>query len=302
MPAPPQRPTSRTADALASPALANLIGLAGIVTPLVAWAIKAPDLKNVLLAAETAIVLILVGSHIWLRRRYITLRRAHNLKNMDDARFYELVRAHVEREITQDYDEIANGHMRVYASDVPRLSVMLVKTLIEAQSEPQRILAADLTTNPALLTRRREYLAANRQMIDAGGQINRLFIAWREDLAREEYARDLLALINQHRQIGVTAGLAVRDRLRPEQAVDYIVFAAGAALVEEEQGDADYNNGRSTVYFQGVDRWRERFEDVWGHGPSSASMTLQNYETIVRPMIDSSTWDADSIRQAIDAA
>ncbi|MEU5547848.1 hypothetical protein AB0G85_36965 [Streptomyces sioyaensis] len=121
---------------------------------------------------------------------------------------------------------------------MPRLSVMLVKTVVEAQSEPQRILAADLTTNPALLTRRREYLTANRQMIESGGRINRLFIAWRDDLAREEYARDLLALINQHRQIGVTAGLAIRDRLRPEEAVDYIVFAAAAALVEEEQGDA----------------------------------------------------------------
>ncbi|MFF7234476.1 hypothetical protein [Streptomyces sioyaensis] len=301
MPA-PQRPASQAANALASPALANIIALAGIATPLAAWAIKAPDIKNVLLAAETAIVLVLASSHIWLRRRYITLRRAHNLKSMDDAHYYELVRAHVEREITQNYEEIANGHMRVYASDVPRLSVMLVKTVVEAQSEPQRILAADLTTNPALLTRRREYLTANRQMIESGGQINRLFIAWRDDLAREEYARDLLALINQHRQIGVTAGLAIRDRLRPEEAVDYIVFAAAAALVEEEQGDADYNNGRSTVYFQGVERWTERFEGVWGHGAHCATMTLQTYENLTRPMIDADAWDADRVTQTIDAA
>ncbi|MEU5547849.1 hypothetical protein AB0G85_36970 [Streptomyces sioyaensis] len=71
MPA-PQRPASQAANALASPALANILALAGIATPLAAWAIKAPDIKNVLLAAETAIVvLVLVSSHIWLRRRYI---------------------------------------------------------------------------------------------------------------------------------------------------------------------------------------------------------------------------------------
>lgn len=58
----PQRPALRSIDALASPALANLIGLAGIITPVVAWATKAPDIKNVLLAAETAIVLVLVAA------------------------------------------------------------------------------------------------------------------------------------------------------------------------------------------------------------------------------------------------
>ncbi|MEW1678107.1 hypothetical protein [Streptomyces noursei] len=297
-----QRPASRTLDALASPGLANLIGLVGIITPVVAWATKAPDLKNVLLAAETGIVVVLVGSHIWLRKRFITLRRAHNLKAMDDAAFYESVREQVERDLVQDYEEIANGHLRVYASDVPRLSVMLVRTLINTQAQPQRILAADLTTDPSLLTRRREYLAANRQMIDSGGQINRLFIVRRDDLAREDYARDLLTLINQHRQIGVTAGLAVRDRLRPEEAVDYIVFAGAAVLVEEEQGDSDYNHGRSSVHFQGIDRWTERFDNVWGTGAHAAPVTLQAYEALARPMLDGGTWDSDRVRQALDAA
>ncbi|GAA2687114.1 hypothetical protein [Streptomyces lunalinharesii] len=295
-------PGSRTLDALASPGLANLIGLVGIITPAVAWATKTPDLKNILLAAETGIVLLLVGSHIWRSKRFITLPKANNLTAMDDAAFYERVRVQVERDLVQDYEEIANGHMRVYASDVPRLSVMLVKTLIDAQSQPQRILAADLTTNPTLLTRRREYLNANRQMIDSGGQIQRLFIANRDDLTREAYARDLLALINQHRQIGVTAGLAIRDRLRAEEAVDYIVFASAAVLVEEEQGDADYNHGRSSVHFQGVDRWAQRFDTVWGTGAHAAPQTLQTYETAVRPMLDGGTWDSNRVQQTLDAA
>ncbi|MFI9206263.1 hypothetical protein [Streptomyces sp. NPDC053048] len=300
MSAPPQRSAARPIDALASPALTNLLGIVGIVTPVAAWATAQPDIKNLLLIVETVIVLVLVGTHLWLRKRFITLRRANNLKSMDDPGYYDLVRAHAERELISEYSEIADGHMRVYASEVPRLSVMLVKTLIEAQSEPQKILAADLTTDPSLLTRRREYMAANRQMIEAGGTINRLFIAHRDDLARETYARDLLALIASHRQLGVTCGLAVREHLRPEQAVDYIVFAAAAVLVEEEQGDAEYTRGRSSVYFKDSARWRERFESAWGHGADAAPMALQTYEILTRPMLEAGTWDADRVKQSVD--
>ncbi|WP_367141008.1 MULTISPECIES: hypothetical protein [Streptomyces] len=300
MTAPPRSPGVRAFDALASPALTNALAVIGIITPVAAWVTAQPDVKNVLIIAETVIVLILLASHLWLRSRYITLRRANNLKTMDDPRYYDLVRAHVEAELVSDYSEIADGHMRVYASEVPRLSVTLVKTLLESQAQPQKILAADLTTDPGLLTRRREYLAANRQMIESGGEIRRLFIAYRDDLARETYARDLLALIASHRQLGVTCGLAVREHLRPEQAVDFVVFAAAAVLVEEEQGDADYTRGRSSVYFKDSARWTQRFESAWGHGADSAPMALQTYEVLTRPMLDAGTWDTDRVKQAAD--
>ncbi|MEU3356127.1 hypothetical protein [Streptomyces sp. NPDC037389] len=301
MSAPPNRSSgARAVDALASSALTNLIAVVGIITPVAAWATSQPDIKNLLIIAETVIVLVLLANLLWRRSRFIPLRRANNLKAMDDPRYYDLVRAHVESELISEYSEIADGHMRVYASEVPRLSVTLVKTLIESQSAPQRILAADLTTDPGLLTRRREYLAANRQMIEAGGEIQRLFIAYRDDLAREAYARDLLALIGSHRQLGVTCGLAVREHLRPEQAVDFIVFAAAAVLVEEEQGDADYTRGRSSVYFKDSARWTARFESAWGHGADSAPMALQTYEVLTRPMVESGTWDTDRVKQAVE--
>ncbi|GAA1930436.1 hypothetical protein [Streptantibioticus ferralitis] len=301
MSAPRRTPAARTASALASPALTNAIGLIGIVTPIVAWANSGRGVKNILLVAETVIVLVLVATHIWLRRRFITLRRANNLNAMDDAHYYDLIRAQLESDLVAEYGEIADGHLRVYSSEVPRLSVMLVKTLISSQSEPQRILAADLTTDPSLLTRRREYLAANRQFIESGGTISRLFIAHAADLAREDYTRDLLQLISHHRELGVTCGLAVRDRLRAEQAVDYIVFAGAAVLVEEEQGDADFTKGRSSVYFKGVDRWSQRFESVWGQGADSAPLVLQKYETLARPMLDADTWDSDRVKEGVDA-
>ncbi|MFE0916095.1 hypothetical protein, partial [Streptomyces sp. NPDC058812] len=232
-------------------------------------------------------------------KNYIPLRRANNLKAMDDAAYYDRVRARLEAELISDYGEIADGHLRVYAAEVPRLSTLLVNTVTEAQAEPQRILAADLTTNPTLLTGRREYIAANRRFTEAGGRIDRLFIVHAADLARQEFASSLLELVGQHRDLGVTCGLAVRDRLRADQAVDVVIFANAAALVEEEQGDADYNRGRSSVYFKGIGRWAGRFESVWGHGADSAPRVLQTYEATARPMLDAGTWDATRINATV---
>ncbi|MGW1321534.1 hypothetical protein ACWD64_03305 [Streptomyces antibioticus] len=283
-------PLTRITDTLGSPVLGAVIGIAGLVTPVVGWAVERVNLKA-LLVVQGVLILILAVGHLWTRRAYIHLRRANNLKAMDDARYYDLVRAHLERELVSEYGEIADGYLRVYASEVPRLSALLVNTLTDATSEPKRILAADLTTNPHLLTQRREYLAANRNFTDGGGTINRLFIVHAADLAKKDFAAALLELIGRHRDIGVTCGLAVRDRLRADEAVDYVVFAHAAVLVEEEQGDADYTRGRSSVYFKGVDRWRSRFENVWGIGADSAPRALQTYETAARLMLEAGTWD-----------
>ncbi|MEU6481040.1 hypothetical protein ABZ858_30015 [Streptomyces sp. NPDC047017] len=271
----------------------------GIVTPIIAWLTARGTTKNVLLIAETVIVMMLVGSHIWLRKRFIQLRRSNNLRDMDDAYYYDLIRAKLEHELVSDYGAVADGHLQVYASEVPRLSVMLVQALLEARSQPQRVLASDLTTDPGLLTRRREYLAANRQLLQAGGTINRLYIAYERDLVREDYARSLLQLIDHQREMGVTCGLAVRDRLRADQAVDVIIISAAAALVEDEQGDADYTRGRSTVHFKGVGRWITRFESAWGNGADSAAAALRTYENTARPLLGSA-WDDIRIRQTVD--
>ncbi|ANW22633.1 hypothetical protein I3J09_28100 (plasmid) [Streptomyces clavuligerus] len=286
-------------DTLGSPAVGALVGIAGLAVPVVGWLADHVNLK-VLLAVQAGLILVLATGHWWMRKAYIQLRRANNLKTMDDAAYYDRVRSQLERELISDYREIADGHLRVFASEVPRLSALLVKTVTDAASEPQRILAADLTTDPALLAGRREYLAANRRFTESGGTISRLFIAYRADLIRPGYARALLDLVGHHRDLGVTCGLAVRDRLRADQAVDVVVFAGAAALVEEEQGDADYQRGRSSVYFKNVDRWRGRFEEVWGQGSGSAPRTLQTYESAVRPMLDTGAWDEGRASTAVD--
>ena len=73
MAAPRRESAGRAVDALASPALANIIGLAGIITPIIAWLTARGTTRNALVA-ETVIVMLLVGSHIWLRKRYIQLK------------------------------------------------------------------------------------------------------------------------------------------------------------------------------------------------------------------------------------
>ncbi|WP_329564474.1 hypothetical protein OG711_38725 (plasmid) [Streptomyces uncialis] len=299
MPGQRRSPAAGILDTLGSPAVGALIGLAGLIVPVVGWAADHVNLKA-LLIVQGVLILLLAAGHLWMRKAYIHLRRANNLKAMDDSAYYDLVRSRLERELISDYSEIADGHLRVYAGEVPRLSALLVKTVTEAQSEPQRILAADLTTDPALLTRRREYLAANRRFTETGGTISRLFIVRRADLLTQDFARALLDLVGSHRDLGVTCGLAVRDRLRADQAVDVVVFAAAAALVEEEQGDADYQQGRSSVYFKGVERWADRFEETWGQGADSAPRALQTYESAIRPMLDAGNWDATRATGTVD--
>ncbi|MFC5144605.1 hypothetical protein [Streptomyces aureoversilis] len=101
-------------------------------------------------------------------------------------------------------------------------------------------------------------------------------------------------------QFGVACGLAVRKHLRPDQTVDFIIFADAAVLIEEEQGDADYHRGRNSVYFKDSARWAQRFESAWGHGADSAPMALQAYDLFTRPLLDGSNWDTGRVTQAVD--
>lgn len=300
MSTPPRRDAgTRVAEAISSQTLNALIGIIGLVIPIVAWAMQQKNLTNIVLAGETVLLLLMIANHMWLRRIYIQLRRAND-RHMADARYFALIRSQLERDLIADFGEIADGHLQVYASEVPRLSVLLFKVLIDSGSQPQRVLAADLTTNPNLLTARREYLAVNRQLIEAGGSIQRLFICWTADLVREDFGRSLLQLIDHHRSLGVQCALAVRDRLRADQAIDFVVISHAAVLVEEEQGDAEYLRGRSSVYFKQVERWAGRFESVWGHGSLSAPFALSTYESRVRPMLAAQNWDEEAARVTVD--
>ena len=109
--------------------------------------------------------------------------------------------------------------MQAYTADVSRLVVLLPQTLTDAAVQPKRTLATDLAA-PAGLLAPRAYLAENRRLIEAGGEIRRIFICWAANLATEGYARGLQNLVDNQRAAGVQCGPGRRRprstiRLRP---------------------------------------------------------------------------------------
>ncbi|MEU3094185.1 hypothetical protein ABZ690_04980 [Streptomyces sp. NPDC006967] len=63
--------STRVAEALSSQVLNALVGIAGIAIPIAAWVAEKSLLRDVLLAAETVLLLLMVANHMWLRRIYI---------------------------------------------------------------------------------------------------------------------------------------------------------------------------------------------------------------------------------------
>lgn len=289
---------SRVAGFLSSATVNTVVGVAGVAIPVAAWVNSSSTVKNALLGIETALVVGMAANQVWLRRIYLQLRRA-NGRQMADGRYFDLVRTRLESDLLADYDQIADGHLQVYASEVPRVSVLLLRALIDSNCAPRRVLAVDLTTDPNLLSGRQDYLAANRRLIETGGTIQRLFTCWSADLGKPQFATALLPLVEYHRSLGVQCGLAVRDRLPADHAIDFVVVAQGAVLVEEEQGNAEYTRGRSSVYFKNVARWENRFEAMWGTpGTPSAMLRMQAYEAATRPMMTGS-WEAGRVTAAL---
>jgi hypothetical protein len=83
------------------------------------------------------------------------------------------------------------------------------------------------------------------------------------DLVTEGYARELQELVNTQRAAGAQCGLAMRDHLTAEQAVDFLVVSRAAVSVQDDQA----TRGRISVYFKNVDRWVGRHESMWGTRP-----------------------------------
>ena len=285
---------------LTSPITNTVLGALGLLVPFVAWAAKKSFVKDVALVIETVIVIALVVYVVWLRSAYHQLRRA-NAKRMSDPKFFDAMRRELETDLVNEFEEIADGNVHVYAGDVPRVSVLLYKTLLSGDHHLKRVLATDLTTDPKILGQRREYLAINRKLIDSGGSIQRVFICRSTDLLRRSFAADLLSLVAEHRALGVQCGMAVREWLRPDQAVDFVVVAEAAVLVEDEQGDESYGVGRSTVSFRSVAKWSRKFGEIWNPAEgNTAVVRLNNYIATVEPMLDQSQWRPTAVRAGLE--
>ncbi|MEU3713646.1 hypothetical protein [Streptomyces catenulae] len=291
----PDLPT-RIADALNSKALGSAIGIVSLAATAVAWAVDHVNLM-LIIVLQTVLNLVFVLGGIWSGKTHIRLRRTNSIEAMDEPMYYDAIRAQLENSLVSDYRRIADGYLSVHGTEVPWMSVQLINALLTTDVQPRRIQAIDRTTNPSLLTRRRAYLDANQRFIEDGGRINRLFVVKRENLLDRDFAHDLLALIDHHRQLGVICGLAVREDLRPQETVDTVVFGNAAVLIEDEQGDETYTQGRSTILFKGIDVYIGHFTRAWEHG-LGAPRALHTYETAIRPLLDA--WDAQEAAAVVD--
>jgi hypothetical protein len=288
----------RLADIVSSPVLNVLVGIAGVVMPVIVWASHRMAAAGIALTVETVLLLALVISHLWLRRTHIYLRRPAS-RSMSDPRYFDVIRSRLESDLIADFGEIADGHLLAYDADAPRLAILLLQVLIDSPIQPKRVLATDLATPSGVHLAgggSREYGAENRRLIDAGGEVRRIFICWAADLEAERYARELQRLADNQRSLGVHCGLAVRDRLSAEQAVDFLVISRAAVSVQEDQA----TRGRTSVHFKNVDRWIRRHESLWAHGAASAASALAAYESVIRPMLASGAWDKDTVRTCVE--
>jgi hypothetical protein len=288
----------RLADIMSSPVLNVLVGIAGVVMPVIVWASHRMAAAGIALTVETVLLLALVISHLWLRRTHIYLRRPAS-RSMSDPRYFDVIRSRLESDLIADFGEIADGHLLAYDADAARLAILLLQVLIDSAARPKCVLATDLATPSGVHLAgagSREYGAENRRLIDAGGEVRRIFICWAADLEAERYARELQRLVDNQRSLGVHCGLAVRDRLSAEQAVDFLVISRAAVSVQEDQA----TRGRTSVHFKDVDRWVRRHESLWAHGPASAASALAAYENVIRPMLSSRAWDKDAVRTCVE--
>ena len=226
----------RVSDVLSSSLLNVLVGLAGIALPVIAWASRRAEATGIVLAVETVLLLCVVASHAWLRQSHALVRRPAG-RRMSDPAYFELVRRHIESDVVADFEELADGHLTAYGGDAARLVILLLRTLAESPAQPKVALATDLAVPPGLLAAPREYLAENRRLVEAGGEVRRILICWAADLTAESYSRELQELVDAQRSMGVQCGLAIRDSLRPEQAVDFLVISRAAVSVQEDRGD-----------------------------------------------------------------
>ncbi len=268
-----------------------VISIAGLLIPLLAWLEKSTASAQIAIACLAVLVLLQAARFEWSKRRELRFQRPV-VSEMSDPGFFEKISSEIERQLRERADDLVDGYLRPLAGEIPVTYQLLYRTLTEDNGASKRVLATDLTKNPELLLTRREYLAANRRLIESGGSVDRVFICTLDDLATESFSRDILSLIEKHRSIGVNVGLAVRDFLPAILALDYVVFGNAAAIVEEEQANSEYTTGRSTLYFKRVDKWARLFGDLWRPNETpAATALLGTYAAAASVMHQNGNWD-----------
>jgi len=280
----------------------TMIGIVGLAIPAAAYVTRHGAAREVLLVALAVVIVGLVIRDQWLKDRQVTAWRG-DPSEMANAKFFKEIERDVVARTLSQMEDLADGYLRVFASEVSYISVLLFRTLTNSEIGGKLVQATDLTRDPAVLMTRRDYLGVNRHLIRSGGSVQRIFICKVENLTRKQFAEDLLTLVGQHRSIGVLCGLAVWDTLTAHQAIDFVIFSGSAVLVEDEQGDEGYQNGRSTVHFKRLEIWCNTFQALWeANETASAAERLAHYEEIVRRQLVANEWAETDVRNTLYAS
>lgn len=284
---------------LSNTATNTLVSTLGVLLAVGGWLTRQKAFETISLGVLGVIVIGLAVRLEFVSRSLAHLKRARP-EDMAHPEFFSVVHNELEDYFLQHLRELADGYIRFTAAEIPGAYLLLYRALTSSNVHPKCVLATDLTKNPGILLTRHEYLAANRRLIDAHGSICRVFICQLDDLADKVFASDLLELVRRHKKIGVSCGLAIREHLRPQQAVDFIVFGNGAVIVEEEQADSAYTSGRSTIYFKRVDTWSSTFNDLWDDNETSAAPSiLGRYEVLIEQALDHPRWSRAAVKREL---
>jgi hypothetical protein len=275
------------------------IGILGLAIPVLPYLLKSALAKDIALGIAAVVIIGLVVRSGRAGRDTMALRTGVP-PDVADPRFFARVASVVRQRFVDHVNELADGYLNMFSSEVPPMSLLLYRTLADTPAVAQ-VRALDLTSDPTVLLTRLEYLAANRYLVQSGGSIRRIFICRSHDLLDTGFATSLLQVIDEHRTAGVECGIAVREKLRPDDAVDAVVFGVAAVLVEHAQADVEYTSGWSTIYFKRVEAWIDRFDRLWRRNETPAAPALlAAYEAACRPMIISGDWGERSLRVALD--
>lgn len=183
-----------------------------------------------------------------------------NLKITNQPDKYLKLITEQKQKFENSFSSLRTGHISFYGTEVQNLQT---SWLIEGNFKKIRTL--DLTTDPGLLLTRGQYLKANRQFINSGGIIERVFIISKGMLDDPDFKSNLKSAIDLQKNMGVSIGLSFIEELSTDQKQDFILYDDYAVLVEEKQANSDYSFGKSSAYFNQskIKEYEAIFDQVW---------------------------------------
>lgn len=197
-----------------------------------------------------------------------------NLQNTNEPnKFLNLIQ---EQKLSYEnnFSSLRAGHISFYGTEVEKVQSDWMRN-----GKFKRIRTLDLTSNPALLLTRSNYIKSNKDFIRNNGIIERVYLISKENLNDDIFRDNLKSAVEVQNSIGVNIGLFYIEDLSPNEMQDFILYDDYAVLVEEKQANSDYSFGKSSAYFNSskILEYEKIFNEVW-RGKSKSPIEILNKE------------------------